>query len=91
MTFRPAAALVLALSVSGCVEAIAESAPPPMVSDFNGHVVKVVYHPYALGANYRGSPIYDVAAKVCGGDAIYQGMKQTTPYQGEHILLCVGK
>lgn len=81
-------AIAFALSLSGCVEAIAQSAPPPMVSDFNGHVVKVVYHPYALGENYKLSPVWKVAAEVCGGDAVYQGMRHLTPYQGEHVFLC---
>ena len=80
--------LASVLALAGCVEAVAKSAPPPMVSDFNGHVVKVVYHPYVLGSNYRGSPIYAVAAQACGGDAAYQGMRQINAYQGEHVFLC---
>ena len=77
-------ALVLTFALAGCVEA----QTPPMVADFNGHVVKVIYHPYALGANYRKSPVYAVARDVCGGDAVYQGTRKLTPYQGEHIFLC---
>ena len=79
--------LAAVVALSGCVEAAAQSAPP-MVSDYNGNVVKVIYHPYALGANYRSSPVWKVAAEVCGGDAVYQGVRRISPYQGEHILIC---
>ncbi len=81
-------ALLSALLLSGCVDAIAASAPPPIVSDYNGHVVKLMYHPYPLGEGYKASPVYAKAVEVCGGDAVYQGTRQVGPYDGEHIFLC---
>lgn len=72
--------------LAGCLDP--STAPPPMVSDFNGHTVKVIYHTYALGDGYRESPAYAVAAQTCGGDATYQGVRQVSQYQGEHVFLC---
>ena len=79
------ALLALPLSLAACLEL-----PPPMVSDYNGYMVKIVDHPYALGSAYKQSPIYTVARETCGKDAIYQGMKQISEYQGEHIFMCRG-
>ncbi len=76
-------ALVFAALLAACVDAA-----PPLVSDFNGHTVKLVYHPYPLGADYKGSPLYSTAVETCGSDAVYQGMRQVSQYQGEHIFLC---
>ncbi|ARC90224.1 hypothetical protein [Rhodovulum sp. MB263] len=59
-----------------------------MVSDYNGHMVKVVSHPYALGDKYKQSPIYTVAKETCGKEAVYQGVRQINEYQGEHVFLC---
>lgn len=74
--------LVLPLAVTACVST------EPMVADYNGHTVKVVSHPYALGDNWKASPTYAVAVKTCGRDAVYQGTRQTSQYQGEHVYLC---
>lgn len=81
-------ALAATLALAGCVEEIATSAPPPVVSDYNGHVVKVIYHQYPLGERYRESPVYAVAKQTCGGEATYQGTRQVASYQGEHVFLC---
>ena len=81
-------ALLSVVLLSGCVEAIAASAPPPIVSDYNGHIVKLMYHPYPLGADYKGSPPYIKAVEVCGSDAVYQGTRQVSAYEGEHTFLC---
>lgn len=63
-------------------------APKPLVSDYNGHVVKVQYHPYALGTEYKASPVYAVARETCGSDASYQGVRRVSDYAGEHTFLC---
>ena len=77
-------ALLALLPLCACVDA----ASAPMVSDFNGNTVKVIYHRYALGANYQASPVYATAAQTCGTDAVYQGVRVISEYQGEHIFLC---
>lgn len=77
-------ALVIPAVLAACVA----SAETPVVSDYNGHTVKVVSHPYPLGDKWRQSPTYAVAVKVCGRDAVYQGTRQISQYQGEHIYLC---
>ena len=79
-------ALMLPFALAACVGA----AEAPMVSDFNGHTVKVVYHPYALGAEYRSSPAYAKAKETCGAssDPSYQGVRRLNDYQGEHVFLC---
>ncbi|WP_271879625.1 hypothetical protein [Phaeobacter italicus] len=65
----------------------------PMVSDYNGRIVKVQFHDVALGANYKQSPIYAKAVETCKLDgrsnANYQGVKALGNYQGEHVFLCV--
>ena len=76
--------LALPLSLAACLEV-----PPPMVSDYNGHMVKIVDHDFPLGSNYRQSPIYAKAAEICGGEAIYQGMRGIGNMQGEHAFICV--
>lgn len=63
-------------------------ASEPFVSDYNGHTAKVVYHPYALGPEYRKSPAYAKAVETCGSEAVYQGVKALPNSQGEHIFLC---
>lgn len=78
-------ALLCLLPLAACVDA-----PPPMVSDYNGHMVRLVYHNVPLGDEYRGSPLYSKAVEVCGSEATYQGMRQINSYQGEHAFLCVG-
>ncbi len=76
-------ALLPVLALAACVEA-----GPPMVSDYNGETVKLISHPYPLGADYRSSPIYTKAAETCGREAVYQGTRQIGEYQGEHVFLC---
>lgn len=78
-----ALALLPVLVLCACVEP-----SPPMVSDYNGRTVKVIYHPYPLGDDYRESPIYAKAVETCGGEAVYQGTRQISEYQGEHVFLC---
>lgn len=78
------ATLACLLPLCACVEAA-----PPMVSDYNGNLVKLVYHNVPLGNSYKGSPLYAKAVEVCGRDATYQGMRQISEYQGEHAFLCV--
>lgn len=68
--------------LTACVET------KPIVSDYNGHIVKVQFHPYALGDDYKGSPIYETARDTCGREAVYQGVRQIDPYTGEHVFLC---
>ncbi|OLS46850.1 hypothetical protein [Rhodovulum sulfidophilum] len=75
--------LALPVSLAACI-----AVPPPMVSDYNGHMVKIVDHPYALGDKYKQSPIYTLAKETCGKEAVYQGMRQINEYQGEHVFLC---
>lgn len=82
---RTATALIAACALAACVG----TAPPPMVSDYNGHMVRVVYHDWPLGDDYRVSPIYAKAVEVCGSDASYQGMRRLGDGQGEHAFLCV--
>lgn len=77
------AALFAVLPFAACVEAA-----PPMVSDYNGNIVKVIYHTVPLDANYRASPIYQTAVETCGSEAVYQGMRRVSQYQGEHTFLC---
>jgi hypothetical protein len=75
------------VALTACLEA-----GEPMVSDYNGRIVKVQYHNVPLGDNYRGSPIYAKAVETCKldgrKDAIYQGMKRVSDYAGEHTFLC---
>lgn len=82
---RAAPALITVFALSACVSA----AQPPMVSDYTGHMVRVVYHDWPLGDDYRVSPIYAKAVEVCGSDASYQGMRRLGDGQGEHAFLCV--
>ena len=76
------------LFLSGCVSAAA-----PMVSDYNGRTVKVQFHSFPLGEDYRGSPIYAKAVETCRldgrDDAVYQGMRLVGEYAGEHTFLCI--
>lgn len=64
----------------------------PMVSDYNGRVVKIQYHNFPLGEDYQASPIYSKAIETCAldgrKDAIYQGMRSVSQYAGEHTFLC---
>ena len=64
----------------------------PLVSDYNGRMVKLQYHTVPLGDNYRESPIYAKAVETCAldgrKDAIYQGMTRVSDYVGEHVFLC---
>lgn len=76
--------LALPFALAACVA----SAETPVVSDYNGHTVKVLSHPYALGPNWQKSPTYAVAVQACGRDAVYQGTRQISQYQGEHVYLC---
>ena len=82
-------ALVLPLALVACVDA----APPPVVSDYNGRIVRVQYHGFPLGENFRESPVYAVAVQTCGldgrNDASYQGVRPVGQYSGEHTFLCV--
>ncbi len=78
LTFIP---LVLAACVT--------SAPPPIVSDYNGHMAKIIYHSVPLGDAWRSSPTYEAAKQACGRDAVYQGVRQINQYQGEHVYMCV--
>lgn len=77
----------LPLVLAACLEA-----GEPMVADYNGRIVKVQYHGFALGDNYRESPIYAKAVETCRldgkNDAIYQGVRQVGQYSGEHVFLC---
>lgn len=65
----------------------------PMVSDYNGRIVKVQFHNVPLGANYKQSPIYSKAVETCQldgrNDATYQGAQPVGQYAGEHTFLCV--
>ena len=78
-------ALPALVMLTACLDAA-----PPMVTDYNGRLVKLAHHNYPLGDNYRGSPLYTKAVEVCGSDATYQGMRNLGPNQGEHAFLCVG-
>lgn len=75
------------LAVTGCLEA-----GEPMVSDYNGRIVKVQFHNVALGDNYRESPIYAKAVETCKldgrNDATYQGVRPVGDFAGEHVFLC---
>ena len=73
---------VLPFLLAACVES------SPLVSDFNGHTVKVQYHSYPLGDDYRASPVYEKARETCGSDATYQGVRRVDQYTGEHVFLC---
>lgn len=84
---RKLALIIPALALSACFEA-----GEPMVSDYNGRIVKVQFHNYPLGDNYKDSPIYAKALETCAIDgrsnAIYQGVRSVGQYAGEHTFLC---
>ena len=73
--------------LAGCM-----ASSEPMVSDYNGRIVKVQFHDVALGANYKQSPIYAKTVETCKldgrSDATYQGVKALGNSQGEHVFLC---
>jgi hypothetical protein len=79
--------LATAVTLSACIEA-----GEPMVSDYNGRTVKVQFHPYPLGSDYKQSPIYVKALETCALDgrseAVYQGMRRVSEFAGEHVFLC---
>jgi hypothetical protein len=79
--------IVLPIALAGCMDA-----GEPLVSDYNGRIVKIQYHTVPLGDNYQGSPIYEKAVETCAldgrSDAVYQGMTRVSEYTGEHIFLC---
>lgn len=80
--------LLSLVALAGCM-----GSGEPMVSDYNGRIVKVQFHDVALGTNYKQSPIYAKAVETCKldgrSDATYQGVKALGNYQGEHVFLCV--
>ena len=78
----------LAFALPVILAACVASAETPTVSDYNGHTVKVISHPYALGHEWKKSPTYAVAVQTCGRDAVYQGTRRINQYQGEHVYLC---
>ena len=84
MKFLP---IALAATLAACV-----TAPPPAVTDYNGRIVRVQYHSYNLGEGYHASPVYQTAVETCRldgrDDAIYQGVRPLSQYQGEHTFLC---
>lgn len=86
MSIKPLG-LASLLLVTACLEA-----GEPVVADYNGRIVKVQYHPYALGDDYEGSPVHAKAAETCSLDgreeAIYQGVRRVSEYAGEHVFLC---
>lgn len=87
-TMKRMLALVPLAFLTGCLDGGGE----PMVSDYNGRIVKVQFHNVPLGENYRESPIYVTALETCRlddrNDAIYQGVRPVGNYAGEHTFLC---
>ena len=81
-------AIIIPLALAGCLEA-----GEPMVADYNGRIVKVQYHNFALGDEYKASPIYAKAVETCKldgrDDAKYQGMRSVGDFSGEHVFLCI--
>jgi hypothetical protein len=75
------------------VLAACDTAGVPMVSDYNGRIVKVQFHNVALGADYAASPIYLKAVETCKldgrSDATYQGVRPVGQYAGEHTFLWI--
>jgi len=65
--------------------------PVPLVTDYNGHMVKVQWHQFHLGASYQASPAYATAVETCArdgfSDAIYQGVR-VVAYDGIHTFIC---
>lgn len=87
------AAIILALgALAGCMNT-AQGVDPlePRVTDFNGHMVRISYHPYAVG-NAPESPIVKKANQVCSGVgkvASYGSFVRVNPYEGIHTYVCV--
>lgn len=83
---------LLALSVMVALTACMET-PSPMVSDYNGRVVKITDQAAPLGRDYRKTAIYAKAVQTCHmdgrDDAEYQGTRPISDFQGEHIFLCI--
>lgn len=79
--------LICLSALGACVDA-----GQPLVSDYNGRIVKVQYHGFALGNDYQESPIYLKAVETCKLDgrseAVYQGVRQLGDFAGEHVFLC---
>ncbi len=83
-------ALVILAPLAACVDASA-----PVVTDYNGHLVKVQGRIYALNGpnqNPKDYPEYQVAVDTCaldGRKAVrYQGFRMSSEYTGEHVFLC---
>mgnify|MGYP003382899808 CR=1 FL=1 len=89
-----ATALIACFTVSACVDV----SDPPMVTDYNGHTVKITDHGgyYPLngpGQNVKDYPAYKLAVQTCAldghKDAAYQGVRVVAEATGEHTFLCI--
>lgn len=86
-----AIAAAACITLSACVDV----SDPPVVSDYNGHIVKV----QDMGGIYslkdhtpENSPAFALAIDTCKTDgfrgAKYQGFRLVGQYTGEHVFLC---
>ena len=83
--------LLATLTLAGCVDV----SPAPVVSDYNGRIVKIqdMGGTYSLqGRTAADSPAVALAQETCALDgrksATYQGFRMVSQYAGEHVFLC---